>query len=440
MDQKKWERWVIQTATRWEDLADIVQDTGIEKIDRDHKRLIEYILDMGDVAVRAEGDNYDAKQLEQQTMLFNRFIGSIQQHFDAEESFINRYELPGKKNQIHQHDVIFKKFNRIFSDFKEGILSSFQSGRIDLIVALIDHINQFDTKTFTLENFLPVLKTAKEWEDVSEIIKATGVPFVDDEHKQLTLQIIDLKLFLSKISYEIKTEAQKRTLLALMDDLQQFAGFHFDNEIRFLEKYFLSTQNQEEQHVIFLSAVSEQKKKILEDSFDNMNAFVKFLFTWWVGHINGIDYIEFRFSRIAGPVFGQSRNSKDFQWMIRKTDIDQVDEEHIQLIELLMNLRSASTQKENDSDLKTELTKIYEFAELHFKNEEEIMRNLKLEGIEIHQETHGKLLQNIQEAIEHAVSGRSRLSPLFNKRLMTWWVEHTNGTDYDMFVLNKTLI
>ena len=430
----------MQTATRWEDFTDIIQNTGIEKIDRDHQRLIEYILDMGDAASLTEGANYDSKQLENQTVLFNRFLRSIQQHFDTEEYFINQYELPGKKYQLQQHDAILKKFNRIFSDFKKGIISKFQYGKIGLIEELINHINRFDTQTFTLQNFLPTLKKAKEWEDVSKIIKTIGIPFVDAEHKQLTIQMIEVNQFLSKISYEIKTEAQKKSLMALMEDLHQFSKFHFVHEIRFLEKYSLSTQSQETEHDIFLTALSEQKKKIMEDSFADIMKFINFIFTWWVEHINEIDFVEFHFSRIAGPVFEQSKSSNDFQWMIRKTGVAQIDKEHIHLITLLLNLRSPDAQKEKNYDVTIELNKIYEFAALHFRHEEVIMKTTKLKGYGIHQETHTKLLRNIHEAITHAVSGRSRVSPLFHKRLMRGWIEHTNGMDYETFGLNKTLI
>ncbi|MCK5098536.1 MAG: hypothetical protein KAR45_10570, partial [Desulfobacteraceae bacterium] len=216
--------------------------------------------------------------------------------------------------------------------------------------------------------------------------------------------------------------------------------FHFTHEVRFLEKYSLSTQSQETEHDIFLTALSEQKKKIMEDSFDDMVVFIDFLLTWWIEHINGIDYVEFHFSRIAGPVFEQSHNSNDFQWMIRKTGIDQIDEEHVQLIDLLLKLKEPENQKEKSFDVRIELNKIYEFAALHFRHEEKIMEAAKLKGHGIQQETHSKMLRNIHEAITHAVSGRSRVSPIFHKRLMRWWVEHTNGMDYETFVLNKTLI
>lgn len=440
MDQKRWKRWVMQTATRWEDLKDIIPDTGIERIDQDHRRLIEYILDMGDIANIVEGENYDSEQLQKQTMVFNRFLGAIGQHYDTEEYFMDRYGLPGKEHQINQHDSIFKKFNRIFSDFNEGLLSTFQNMKIDFIEELINHMNQVDAQTFSLDNFVPTMEKAEKWEDVSEIIKTTGVPFVDDEHRDLTVKIIELKAFLSKISHKIKTKSQKETLLSLIEGLYQFTVLHFKHEVQFLDKYHLSTEKQETQHDIFLRAVSEQKNKILKNLFDDLDKFIAFLFSWWVNHINGIDYVEFHFSRIAEPVFKQSESADDFSWMIRKTGIDQIDQEHSHLIGLLLELGSTDFQKEKSLDIKGELNKVYEFAGLHFTHEEKIMKDKKFKGIDIHQDIHARLAQNVHDAVTHAVSGRSQLSPLFYKRLMNLWVGHTNGMDYETFVLNKTLM
>jgi len=96
-------------------------------------------------------------------------------------------------------------------------------------------------------------------------------------------------------------------------------------------------------------------------------------------------------------------------------------------------------ETDGDLDVKTELGRIAEFAARHFKHEEKMMEEQDIKGRDIHGEVHDKLLRHVEDAMKHAVSGRSRVSPALLKRIMRWWVDHTNGMDYDTFVLNRTL-
>lgn len=435
MEQVKWNRWIMQTAVRWEDLADLVSDTGIEIIDLEHRRLIEDILNMGEIATPVAAATYDSKQFTKQEELLKQLHVSIQQHFETEEYFIDRYKLPGKEKQLQEHNTILEIFNSIVSDFEGGILSTFQTMKIDLIEALICDINQYDTETFKLENFTPALVMAKKWEDVAEIIKSTGIPFVDDEHKQLTIQIINLNSFLLNIGYQIVNNSQKEIVLDLTGKLYHFTETHFNNEVRFLEKYQLPTGNQTKEHEIFLGTMSDKKKQFLAGNFEGMDELVAFLLNWWVSHINGIDYVEFHYSRIIEAVFTKTNTLDDLQWLIRKSELDQVDEEHTNIFNSIIRVCSLDIQEENPSALKIALDELYKEAELHFEHEETIMKRDNLKGYEAHQESHRKMLQNISEAASHIVSGRSQVSSSLLKRLMLWLFEHTNGMDYETFVL-----
>ena len=51
-----WVRWIMQTATRFEDIAMILQETGIEIIDHDHRRIAEYVIEMNTLVNEICGD------------------------------------------------------------------------------------------------------------------------------------------------------------------------------------------------------------------------------------------------------------------------------------------------------------------------------------------------------------------------------------------------
>jgi len=434
VDQKRWQRWVMQTATRWDDISDIVQETGIERIDREHQRLIEYILDMGRVTGNSNNQRMNSQTLEEQNKLFNRFVEALHQHFLTEEYFIDRYSLPDIRHQRRQHGSFLEKINYIRSDFQDGLVSTFQHSRIEVVEELINHINDVDLGTFALKNFQPHIKQARCWDDVAEVIKSTGLPTVDSEHKQLTEQIIAINTFLIGCNYTIDSNQNRTSLLSCFDEIYRVTQHHFDNEEQLLEKYDLPTEEQCGEHLKFMQALSGQRELVAENSKTDLSGFMDFLFLWWINHINGIDYKEFHFSRIAGPVFNKAKSSDDFQWLIRKTGIVEVDEEHANLIGLLLQLGQPQQDGDNPIDLKAELSIIAKFAASH---EEKIMEQQGVKDIAAHIKAHKMLLQYIGEAMGHLVSGRSQISPIFLKRLMRWWVEHTNGMDYDTFVTNR---
>lgn len=439
MDQAKWKRWVLQTATIWEDIEGFVHNTGIEQLDHDHRRLLEYIFAMETIAKKTEESNYDLKQLEKQKLVFQRFLALMFRHCEREISYINHYNLPGKKIQDKQHESIQKKFKHIFKDFEEGILSTFQEMKIDFLEELLHHINKSDVPTFGLHNFIPTLKKARTWEDVSEIIKTTGVPFVDDEHQKLTRHILKLKTFLADASFAIETKIQRETVIAMVDELYRFTVEHFDHEVEFLNKYHLSPEKQEGQHEIFLGIVSKKKADLAAGNFQKLGEFIDYLVNWWVTHINGIDYVEFHFSRIAEPVFDQSTGADDFGWLIRKTGVEEIDREHVHLIGLLLEMSKIDVRTVDADVIKDQLNAILEYAASHFNDEEEIMKSRNYAGIGTHQDVHVSLLESIEEVISMATSGHSRISPMLLKRIMGWWVQHTNGMDYETFVLNETV-
>lgn len=438
MDPQKWQQWVMQTATTLEDLDGIVKETGIERVDREHSRLFEYILEMGEVIRHSNTTLFDSEQLATQHLLFDRFLNALTQHFKTEEHFFKTYNLKGKSQQQREHTKILSVFKRILSDFEKGVLSTFQAARINLISELVHHINDVDCHTFKVENFLPVLRDAATWDDVSEIIKSTGLPFVDQEHKELTVNIIGLKMLFSKYGYAIKTLSHKEEALNHIKGLFEYTQTHFSHEEAFLRQYDLDVRRQADQHEIFLNHIFNVGRKIETNQNVDLQKVADFLLSWWVNHISGIDYQEFHFSKIAEPVFNQSRSSEDFNWLIRKTANPAVDNEHAYLIGLLLELNKKSTSGQA-IDIKRELELIAEFAEQHFSHEEKIMASQGIDEKRIHADAHKKLLGYIGDAVNHAVEGRSTISPAFLKRIMRWWVEHTNGMDYDTFVLKIPL-
>ena len=44
MNPRDWGRWVMQTARTWDDLSPVIRACGLDSVDDDHRRMIEYEL------------------------------------------------------------------------------------------------------------------------------------------------------------------------------------------------------------------------------------------------------------------------------------------------------------------------------------------------------------------------------------------------------------
>ncbi len=166
MDLSKWQRWVMQTAARWDDLVDIVEATEIESIDKEHHDIIEQILNMGEGITTDGAQTYNSEQLSKQLDIVKELKNTLHQHRITEEYFIDRYKLPGGKEKLIEHDAMIRKIDGISEKFDEGIVSTFQVMKKVLIKEMILHINGYDKKTFKLEHFTPALLEAEKWASV----------------------------------------------------------------------------------------------------------------------------------------------------------------------------------------------------------------------------------------------------------------------------------
>ncbi|WP_272699469.1 bacteriohemerythrin [Desulfovibrio sp. Fe33] len=438
MNKSKWGKYVIQTASRWEDIEDVVRATGIERIDHDHQRLLEYILAMEESPRADTGRRSTSRLIENQKLTFERFLNTLKRHYETEEAFMSRYALPGREEQLSHHESFLAGSEAIIEDFNSGVLSFYQEMKGEVLPHLIEHINGIDSKTFALDNFLPALMRARSWADISEIIKSTGVPFVDEEHQILTQLIIDLNTYLSETDFEADTQGKKEKTLEMTEGIQDFTKNHFAHEIDFLKRYAIPTDTQDSPHAFFTGEMDRILGRMRRGDFSSMKEVVEFLLSWWVKHINGRDYLDFHFSRLAAPIFKQAETSDDFTWLIRKTGVDQIDSEHAQMINMLMEMPAQKRQDEKSFDPRKALGDLLEFVNLHFAHEEKIMRDMDIRELEIHREAHRRISANIGDGMTHAVLGKALVSPSLCKRLMNWWVSHTNGMDYETFILNRS--
>ncbi len=111
----------------------------IEKIDGQHKKLVELLDQLHSSMLSAKADGVMGKILDE-------LVRYTTVHFGEEEQLMKLHNYPGYQSQLEAHKIFIKKIEDFQTDFKEGkkMIS------VDLLYLLKDwligHINGVDKK------------------------------------------------------------------------------------------------------------------------------------------------------------------------------------------------------------------------------------------------------------------------------------------------------
>lgn len=435
MSDRHWERWIMQTARTWEDLAPVIKETGISGVDKDHRVLAEYILELNELLMKLDKE-FSLEIVEEQRELFNKFQLYTRVHFHREESFLEKYKLPGIQKQRDEHKKILKMLEKIIFDFNTGRISSAFKLRIQLLDWIVDHINNTDFVVFDFVNICESLLELESWNDISGFIRNIHVPPLDRDHKYLTESIIKLG---QKIRFLLNNEgAETDKLLTLFDETLVITEKHFNREENIIRKFRIPEGDvQNQQHNKFVNYLKTQREIIGDGDRSKLPELEQELLFWWIQHINVYDYKTFRKTDWIGNVFTMANMAEDVLWLINKTGIEQIDNDHWNFIELLFELKyiidPEVDQTNKQEECLEEMKRVIEYARGHFLREEAIMENRHSKDLENHKKEHDKILTILEEHYKGIETGMINLSVQLREKLMNWWIDHTNGVDYETF-------
>lgn len=438
MKQKNWIRWTMQTARTWEDLAGIIKSTGIQDIDNDHKRMIIYALSVNKLIDQMGQKDIALDIINQQEDLLNRFLRITEEHFQREEEIIKKYNLKGLDVQEEQHSKILKMLRKAIKDFKNGRITVTQNLKLDLLDWVVTHINEIDYKTFKVGNLRQMISRAENWEDLNIIVQDTGLAKVDEQHREIIACSIDI----SKISNHYLEDKGNKVLHQIlkdkMDDLKKLVNIHFKAEEDFmLRRNIPQYEEQRKQHEKFYAILSSGRLQLESGNFKK-DHFHDSILSWWINHINGIDFQTFNLQNWAFKILEKVNDINDMDWILKKTGIGSVDKEHLAIIETTLDLsRHAKEHKGinpgSDKVFQEILGKLYFLAQEHFVDEETIMIEKKLPNIQQHHEQHEELLVLLETITYYSQSGLMIFSDMEKAKILYWLLNHVNYIDNDMF-------
>jgi hemerythrin len=109
--------------------------------------------------------------------------------------------------------------------------------------------------------------------------------------------------------------------------------------------------------------------------------------------------------------------------------IDEVDNEHRDLVALINALHEAMLAGAGRADILEGISQIYTLVSAHFEREEAFMRESRYMAYAEHKEDHEVLLDDLREIIEQVRSGGGYAEARLSADLQYWFSEHFRTHD-----------
>ena len=93
MNDKYFNSWVMQTATIWDDISQVIKFVGISYIDRDHKVLANYLIEINRIVIDLKNNKIDMSLIQKQKVILKKLYDYSVAHFRREEKMIVKFKL-----------------------------------------------------------------------------------------------------------------------------------------------------------------------------------------------------------------------------------------------------------------------------------------------------------------------------------------------------------
>jgi hemerythrin-like metal-binding protein len=429
VNDDSWSRWLMRSARTWADLSDAIGETGIDAIDRDHRRMGEYLLEINRLAEESGERGLGVSLIARQEALLRDLLACTEGHFAREEALISEWGIPDLEAQREQHDRILRSLRSAIEDFAAGKLTVTRTLKASILEWVVGHINGSDRATFAMKNWRGKLASATRWEELSGLVTRTGIDDIDDQHRAIIVKVLELAAALHD---GVPAPERARSLFS---EVEIGARSHFQYEEKFMLRHGIGgAEEQRAAHASFIGSLASHKER-LERAEPGLSSELKVvLLEWWLGHVNEMDHRDFsarNWTRLALDRASAWRDVSDF---VRKTGIDTIDADHRELVERCFRLAQVLDRRGKRGgsveDFLAAFDSVLDFASSHFEREEELMQRLgKTEFFEEHRAEHERLVSGFAAMRADIAEARLPPSASIKLRLMDLLVDHTNGTD-----------
>lgn len=416
----------MQTARRWEDVADLILLTGLDNIDGDHRHLTEIALQLNNLVMTTGSMEFSLDLIQGEREVLENTLDYARHHFRREERLIALFNLPNAARQQRQHQEFTRMIEEAIQEFNAGKLTVGLNLKGWILDWWITHINEVDAQTFGLDEWhLKAIHGTADWSALSEIVFPTRIETLDDEHRELSELLLRL----------IQDRAARDAMSEHFGALRQLAMDHFTHEETLIERYDLpGLATQRSQHLLFLEMLSEG---VASQDSDEVEEVLRQILNWWVKHINEVDRMSFSREALEEKVFMVARSWTEFSVFVRTVGHDVIDHDHERITEAILKLENvmsaASGDKAAGRACQEILGEVLRRSEEHFESEHELMQTMGSALYKLHADSHAKFVHMMNDTMRDLGQGRLAVSRNIKREILAWWVHHINDFDYPTF-------
>lgn len=112
-----------------------------------------------------------------------------------------------------------------------------------------------------------------------------------------------------------------------------------------------------------------------------------------------------------------------------ETGVQEIDAEHLQLVNLINRLYDTVTQQHGPDIVDEALQTVRDYTLFHFRNEEALMARAGYDGVEEHHQLHVDMVHTINDFIARHDVGEAGIAEALLDYLRDWLVRHILGSD-----------
>jgi hemerythrin-like metal-binding protein len=436
-----WDRWVTQTARTWDDLAETLRLTGIDSIDTEHRRILEASLEISNLSDLFGDNKWRLENISDEGRVIHDLYECTVDHFRNEEILIEKYGLKLLGEQKKQHENFLRMLRELIEDFENGRLNITMNLKSSVLDWLIQHINGTDFRTFCSENWIPaVAGNARNWNEIGDIIKPTGIAKIDGQHKKGAYFAIELA---NEIEEVIASGKERHDIVSKLDTFITYVKRHFSFEESFVTHYDIPNPEQNmEDHRYFLAEIAVWREYLAKEARFDIDGFRRFILEWWVCHVNGTDNELCSLEKWGDLIFSTKTPPDRVMEFIVKIGVDAIDEDHREITMFLLRIDdviarfSGSGEEGGNGSYHSGVLYfegLFEFCKKHFKREAAIMRSAGYAGYDAHMAEHRWFMNFLEKNRVNFSEGRVTASKEMKRTIFLWWINHIRMFDVKAF-------
>lgn len=431
MNENAYTNWILLTATTWEDIAGSVKLTGISFIDKDHKILANFVLEINRILIQIKSNTMDLTFLEKQRIVLQELYNYAVLHFRREEKLIKYYKLQCLHEQEEQHEKILKLLKSVLDDYSKGHISVSEGLKLSLMDWLVNHINIYDYNSYTVSHWSEIIRNSKRIQDLFVLLKRTSIKSIDEANRNFLSKIITV---FSESEKDTEFSDFKKKIATVPREIQKL----YELKSEFMNKYKIEgVKHQKEEHDKLKAMIDEKTQSEIVSLPDLKVEII----TSVIKQISDIDYFYLNTGDIIDNILTHSKSEKEISWLIQRTGIKIIDDDHVNFVKIIMDfcnkLDSVNSEVEANK-LRLDMTeKMVSYAKAHFHHEEELMaKNPNLPSIPEHKIRHNDILIAVSEIVYFILNNKSDIFTILRSKILNTWIAHTNGIDQITF--NRT--